>query len=312
VAAVPPDGEYFNGFTCPSSTTCMTVGVQPNHGSGPPPPSLYVTTDGGTTWTVRVMPGAAWSTAELSCSTTTSCVVIEQTEGFTAYVTEDAGRTWTMASLPPGFRGPAGPYSMHCSHDGRCVAVGSSSTAYAGPSAFAYSSDGGRTWQMGNAPSLPSGDGVLSCSDAVHCMAIETAGLQNGLSQVSGVVTTSDGGHTWTATSAQGLSPNTAPQYLTVGALDCVSPTTCLASGQFGGSANFDSNAVTQGVVETTTDGGESWQPESLPTIDHHAIEETSAITCPGGSQVCFVGAFTAGVDSSIVLESHVQAVHSQ
>jgi photosystem II stability/assembly factor-like uncharacterized protein len=313
VAAVPRDGEYFNGFTCPSSTTCMTVGVQLNDGSGPPPPSLYVTTDGGATWAVRVMPGVVWATAALACWTTTSCIVVEQTKGFAAYVTNDAGQTWTSSQLPAGFIGPPDSDSLQCSSDGRCVAMGIGFLAYSADPAFAYSTDGGRVWQLGEAPPVHAGAGsVLSCSDALHCMAVENAGLQNGLTEVRGVVTTSDGGRTWTATSAQGLSPNSAPKYLRIGALVCVSATTCLASGQSGGSATFDSNAVTQGLVAATSDGGQSWHFESLPTIDHHAIQETTSITCPGDSQVCFVGAFTRGLDSSIVLEGHIQAVESQ
>ena len=47
VADVPPDGEYFSGFTCPSSTTCMTVGQQTGEAGGPQPPSLYVTPTAG-------------------------------------------------------------------------------------------------------------------------------------------------------------------------------------------------------------------------------------------------------------------------
>ncbi len=313
VAEVPPDGMYFNGFTCPSSTTCMTVGVLPNDGSGPPPPSLYTTTDGGASWTVRVMPGLVFASAALACWTTTSCIVVEQTEGFAAYVTNDAGQTWTSSQLPAGFIGPSDSDSLQCSSDGRCVAMGIASLAYTADPAFAYSTDGGRVWQLGKAPPVHAGAGsVLSCSDALHCMAIENAGLQNGLTEVRGVVTTSDGGRTWTATSAQGLSPNSAPQYLRIGALVCVSPKMCLASGQSGGSATFDSSAVTQGQVAATSDGGQSWHFESLPTIDHHAIQQTTSITCSGDSQVCFVGAFTGGLDSSIVLESHIQAVESQ
>jgi len=310
VTEVPADGVYFNGFTCPSSTTCMTVGV-PNDSSRPP--SLYATTDSGATWAVRVMPGMVWANASLACWTTTSCVVVEQTEGFTAYVTDDAGRTWTSSRLPAGFVGPAGPDSMQCSSDGRCVAVGIGSLAYSADAAFAYSADGGRVWQLGKAPPLHAGAGpVLSCSDALHCMAIESAGLQNGLSEVRGVVTTSDGGRAWTAASAHGLSPSSAPQYLRISALVCVSPTMCLASGQSGGSATFDSNAVTQGLVAATSDGGQTWRLDSLPTINMHAIQSTTSITCSGDSQVCFVGAFTASLDSSVVLESHIQTVESQ
>jgi photosystem II stability/assembly factor-like uncharacterized protein len=260
------------------------------------------------------MPGVSGlANASLACSTPLSCVVVEQGEGFTAYVTDDAGRSWTRALLPAGFFGPSSSYSMQCASDRRCIAMGIASLAYSAEPAFAYSTDGGRVWQLGKAPPVHAGAGsVLSCSDALHCMAVENAGLQNGLTEVRGVVTTSDGGRTWTAVSAHGLSPGSAPQYLRISALVCVSPTMCLASGQSGGSATFDSNAVTQGVVAETSDGGQSWHFESLPTINQHSIQQTTSITCSGDSQVCFVGAFTAGLESSIVLESHIQAVESQ
>jgi hypothetical protein len=202
---------------------------------------------------------------------------------------------------------------MQCSSDGRCVAVGIASLAYAADPAFAYSADGGRVWQMGEAPPLKAGAvTVLSCSDALHCMAIESAGLQNGLSEVRAVVTTSDGGRTWTATSAHGFIPRSAPQYLRISALDCVSPTTCLASGQSGGNATVDSNAVTHGLVAATSDGGQSWRFESLPTINHHPIQETTSITCSSDALVCFVGGFTGSLESSIVLEGDTHALESQ
>jgi hypothetical protein len=313
VAEVPPDGAYFSGFTCPSSTTCMTVGVLPNEGSAAPPPSLYTTTDGGATWTVRPIPGVVWETAALACWTTASCIVVGQAEGFAAYVTNDAGQAWTSSQLPAGFIGPSDSDSLQCSSDGRCVAMGIASLAYSAAPAFAYSTDGGRMWKLGKAPYIHAGAGsVLSCSDALHCLAVENAGLQNGLVEVRGVVTTSDGGRSWIATSALGLNPNSAPRYLRIGALVCVSSRMCIASGQSGGSATFDSNVATQGLVEVTSNGGQTWHPESLPTINHRTIQQTSTITCSGDSQVCFVGAFTASVASSVILESHIQAVESQ
>jgi photosystem II stability/assembly factor-like uncharacterized protein len=312
VAEVPGDGVYFNGFTCPSPTTCMTVGV-PNDFSGPP--SLYATTDGGATWSIRAMPGiSGLATASLACSTTLSCVVVEQSNTFASFVTGNAGRSWSSSALPPKFFGPAGPESMQCSSDGACVALGLTALTRTADAAIAYSTDGGRVWQMGKTPPLPAGgmSPVLSCSDDLHCMAIESAGLQNGDSEVSGVATTSDGGRTWTTASARGLTPSTAPEYLQLNGLFCVSSTVCLASGQSGGDPAFDSPNVTQGQVAATNDGGRSWHLESLPTINQDAIQSTTSITCSLDSQVCFVGAFTASLDSSVVLESHIQAVGSQ
>jgi photosystem II stability/assembly factor-like uncharacterized protein len=311
VAEVPPDGMSFNGFTCPTSTTCMTVGVLPNEGNGPPPPSFYVTTDGGATWTVRVMPGVVFSTAALACWTATSCVVVEQTESFTAYVTDDAGRSWTSSQLPARFFGPADSDALQCSGDGRCIAMGIASLAYSAEPTFAYSTDGGRTWELGTTPPVHAGAAsVLSCSDALHCTAVENTGVQNGLTEVRGVVTTSDGGRTWTAASAHGLSPGSAPQFLEIGSLACVSPTTCYAAGQSGGSATFNSTVPTLGVVAATSDGGQTWHLESLPTINHHAIGETASITCPS-SQTCFVGGFT-DLDSGVLLERDSRSVNSQ
>ena len=122
--------------------------------------------------------------------------------------------------------------------------------------AFAWRSiDGGRTWSHSWLPSVGTGISSvsgLSCADALQCVGvgIETRGT-NGNRTGGFIVTTSDGGATWTVQT----SPATAAMFL--GSVSCATTQDCWAGG-------LDTDQKT-GTMIATQDGGKSWSPVQIP-----------------------------------------------
>ncbi len=118
-------------ITCPTLQVCFSY--TPNAG-----PTIYATTDGGTTWTNQTYPGA---------------------------------------TPPPGSygQGIGGPTQIDCSSPTTCLAVGSlpaSNIAFS-PSGFAIvTTDGGSTWRQVPLPSWTTTLASVSCGSASSCVAV--------------------------------------------------------------------------------------------------------------------------------------------
>ena len=155
--------------------------------------------------------------------------------------------------------------ALLCATERRCWAVG-----IAGPDAAPSSvatvidatTNGGRTWKAqrvagGSTPQLSS----VSCPTTTECMAVGSNGASLPGSGV--VITTSDGGATW--------SPAAAPQNaLVVSSITCASPTDCTAIVSDG----------TSTWSAYSPDFGHSWQQEgNLPA----GFQPGNDITCIAG-----------------------------
>ena len=191
---------------------------------------------------------------------------------------------------------PSRPYGVSCADAGDCVVVGTTgfSTTPAGSStasgAALYSADGGASWA---AAAVPAGIAVVravSCSDATHCMAVAN-GRSSAATAVAGagpygpstVLTSTDGGRSWTSPGSNGLAP------ADLAAIACPTAADCWATGLGfkGGTA-----APPTGIIESTDDGGATWSTEALPTrasapqqagtgLVDLDIEDVSSISCP-------------------------------
>jgi len=216
--------------SCPSPTFCVALGA---NGIGDIGNSsvLYVTTDGGATWTSESLPGGIDSLSGLSCTSTSTCFASGNAEVTLNGVTEatpavvettDGGMTWQLISS--GITSPGTLSRITCTSTTDCMAVGYIAAGITGTS--------------------------------VNLVAIS--------------LTTTNGGLTWTENQIAGsfISNNTAtsPFLLTV---TCTTGLDCIAGGaSISISIGSPGTVATIGqVIYVTTDGGATWQVASLPTV---------------------------------------------
>ena len=272
-ASLDPGGHIWMGaVSCSTEAVCRVLGFD----DGQRRAFLFTTVDAGITWSSSPMPGPVYEAqAQLSCVAASDCVVLADEpraaggiEGF-SYVTTDGGQSWASSPLPGTFRA----YALQCLRGGLCIAGGQVPSSYRvtnlaaqNRAAIFYSTDGGRTWK--SAAGVPTGRGVgsVSCGDAAHCIAAEGTGQPAGHSVV---IRTDDGGRHWRLT---GSTPVTA----TLESVSCATATRCWASG-FQGSSHHDVAAT----IISSTDGGQTWTSDPLPTLDGSPLRFVGAVTCP-------------------------------
>jgi photosystem II stability/assembly factor-like uncharacterized protein len=285
------DGTYFSGISCPSISTCMAVGILPSAMSHP---QLFRTIDGGRSWTMQQMPGPREIPLALSCSTTLNCTTIglDQTEPAptpVSYFTTDGGQNWTASDLPPNFQ-PSGTSQspLDCFAGGRCIATGSTLSGSPQGSAFMiYSVDGGATWTPAQAPSI-AGSGLMSCANSEHCVSIEMD--FSSFQTVTGELMTNDGGASWAAVSATGLTSNDALTAPWLDSISCPTTSDCWASAHVVSSTCQGScpYAPVQAEMLATTDGGQTWTEQALPAspvaslqyVADYPVDCVSATNC--------------------------------
>jgi large repetitive protein len=276
------------GLACPSSTTCLAVGLSAGSSS---PGRVVESGDGGAVWNTITTFGFTSVTA-VSCGSTSDCVAIQAGNFLT---TDDGGTTWTAAGFPASatFSGLSCPTSTHC------VAVG---LANSEPVVY-FSSDGGNTWTAGSLPSIRYGLAGVACRDALHCYAWDPREA----------VVTGDGGSTWTqvtqpagdlpadvscptaeecvaAGSGGGMlvttdagsdwSPVALPSGVSVvGGVACPTDDVCYAPA-------VDQQQTMIGAVIESSDGGNSWSVEPMPT----STDRPSQVSCVTATECIAVG----------------------
>lgn len=177
-----------------AATTALAVGLAP---SGPRPSVR----SGSTTWQLVADVTDQFSAKDVSfigstlvCPSSTTCLAFGRPDGSAASglvleITTDGGTSWSESSTP----GTLNPTSLTCPGAATCAAL---SSTQAGP-ALVETTDAGETWATEPFPGSFTGvDPSLSCTSALDCVAIASAG--------DGAVTsfvTSDGGQTWASSS---------------------------------------------------------------------------------------------------------------
>lgn len=213
---------------------------------------LAYTTNSGSSWTAMPMPaGAANTSGALSCTSLQSCVSVMTISGQKVIaVTNDGGADWTGHALPAVEDEP--PVDL------ACVAAGSTTDCWgSGTSGIVASTDDGSTWalQLWTAFELFG----IDCPDATHCWAVD---------DINGIVTTSNGGHTWVPLAP----PNPAvDQYNDI---SCADDNHCVAVGS-------------PGAVAVTTNGGSTWTDRSSALPSALSSAKLNAVSCPSVAE-CF------------------------
>jgi photosystem II stability/assembly factor-like uncharacterized protein len=295
------------GISCVDASDCTAVSSTGD---------TLTTTNGGQTWSLTPSASAgsvAWNS--ISCTT-------KQSDGSsgTAKCVEAGSVSW-QNHYGGGYTGNNGtvsttPNRVSCPNTLDCFAVGDGGAIIATTNGNTASynfvgnmEDSGWAAQTSNTTADLSG---ISCIDASNCVAVGTltTEVNSELYTENGeIVTTTDGGSTWTSQAVAGT--NNLYQ------VSCVTSTACIASGSpsyevdatftltkaggtwtatkvsdsgnAGGVSCPDAShcfATTGGGVLATSDGGNTWTTQTVP--DAGAL---NAISCPDAKDCFLAGA---------------------
>jgi hypothetical protein len=289
-AALPDHQQLADGpLSCPTTEMCM--GATSTDGSPDASASgqlhLAVTADGGAHWRIESLTAppsvAQASIDQLACGTAQNCVVQvvgDAVGSGTLLFTIDAGATWSAAdSVAPG--GSAPLFSLRCVPDGSCLGLAPTGSVQepATEGLIAVRSvDGGRTWTS-TSTTMAVGPGVIlmSCADATHCLVTYPSASGGAIT----IATTADGGATWKVTAAAPSWPGIAIS------VSCATDEDCFVSA----AGTTSSGGYDDPVIEATHDGGTTWAPLALPTVDGSPLALVFPLSCPVGDGCIGVGA---------------------
>jgi photosystem II stability/assembly factor-like uncharacterized protein len=195
-----------DAITCANASDCWLAGdVGASEG-------MFGSTDGGKSWTAQ----ASWSegsVSQISCLSKSDCWAAgeragtQMYQGFAAaHKTTNGGRTWSPVDLS-GIKLPNGSPPIHglsgvsCTSAKDCILVGSTT----GPpepakhsGVILVTTNGGSSWSFQRPPSPVDVMGDVWCARGTkRCWATGESVLATGITSSGYVLTTSDGGTTW-------------------------------------------------------------------------------------------------------------------
>jgi hypothetical protein len=281
-ATVPSSFDFadapFSPVSCTAgSRVCVVVtldlsvqGINGTIGHG-----ALVTTDGGASWQGHaIAASSSMDPLAISCPTTKVCWIAgsgPQDQPEVARST-NGGTTWKLATPASWANAPFSwwPNSIDCVSATTCWLAGETANSTQNPE-VAKTTDGGSSWTtFSNLPTVPpdsNGDTYLlngiSCSSASSCVA---GGGVNGGPGPAAVISTTDGGATWSMSADPALA--SVQQVMSLSCLATSGSPVCHAAGfapQVGGP-----------VALTSLDGGATWSV--TPPFD--TTGWLSAISC--------------------------------
>lgn len=175
--------------------------------------------------------------------------------------TEEAGAPviYQGGGAQPGF----GAYNaIACGDTVHCVAAGADG---AGHGVIGTTSDGAASWLN---QTLPAGTPDLiatTCPDITHCLAVGQGAI----------LSSTNGGASWK------MQPPPTPKTTLMG-VTCLSAIVCLSAG----AAVNPTGGAYRGEILRSTDGGTTWNIDSLPT----GTMAMAAVTCPTATACIAVG----------------------
>jgi photosystem II stability/assembly factor-like uncharacterized protein len=249
----PSNSDMFS-IACTSGATCIEVGAGGRERR---------TADGGATWNdVATAPGNNKPLTQIACPSGSICYAVGDRGN--AMKSTDGGQTWAWLASPDG--NPF--YGLSCPSTSTCYAT----DIYAH---VLKTTDGGATWTWQSTPITTPGVGVpgsggpnpfaglmsISCSSVTTCAATGLYVVPSGAGQVlpstdPPIITTTDGGATWTRQmSHAGFTGTTTPAPNYLHGISCLpGTTTCWAVGR-------------NGAIVTTNDLA-TWTPQSSGTTN--------------------------------------------
>jgi len=282
-----PAATHPAGVSCLSQVFCMAVG---SGGAAP-----FADEWDGTSWSALSTP-AVTSSAQLysvSCPSTADCVAVGQqgigTGAGQTLAEQWDGTAWSvLPTANPGSSSTDYFTSVSCVSASWCVAIGLSPQGLLFEETF-----DGSSWSVVSMPSLPQNEPYsVSCTSVTMCVAV-------GQWAPSGSpwepLIEMWNGSAWSVSSTA-PTPGQSQELYDV---DCLSTTSCIATGLI-----YGSNPTTPLVFEYN---GTSWYPVGAPTMPAGSSGALLGVTCLGGWDCVTAGGGTSSgtgalffVDASI------------
>jgi hypothetical protein len=266
----------------PGTSFCLVIGELDNLGY-----TTIVTRDAGANWQhYNTFPANMAYPSAVSCPTTTVCWLVGYTYSYTPGVAEstDGGQTWTDMSSG-NWSTSQQLWSIDCVNASTCWVAGNDQSKAGWTPVVSETTDGGADWtSFSNLPTFTpyTQNGTyqltaISCTSALDCVAGGGLNESDGLAQI---ISTTDGGATWTLSTDPTLAG--LQQILSLSCLNGSNGLpTCYAAA--------DALAAAGPVVISSTDGGATWG--GMETYDNTGW--MSSISCPDASHCWAAGGGT-------------------
>ena len=235
--------------------------------------SLYVTTDGGYTWTMTSpIPLDEPQLNRSSCSSISTCAVLGTQTGAngvpvpTFAITTDSGQTWHTSAFPLP-RGMASPHygALSCTDGFKCIAIVNTRSPSL-VSTTMHTLNGGLTWSQGGTLRGNYGGYAMTCTSNGHCIALTQPSIVRNAPIVA--IRSLDWGQTWRAGSPLAVQGGMQK-------VSCGDPAHCLVV--IAGGRTYQ--------IDTTSDGGNTWNSSGPPS---GWLNFPTAVDCANGKE-CWI-----------------------
>lgn len=270
-------------LSCPTAQTCFSA-----LGTG-----LLETSDGFAHYRFQpvILPSGLSDeqVEQVGCSTAQQCVadVVLTGNRQTFFYSDDGGATWQAASAPV-FSFPDQVQQVRCAPGGACVAGVTGGTESDPTVAALSSTDGGRSWTMSPAYSVPNlQTSTVACGDARNCL----VGGGNGTDHLAWIHVTAKGR---ISVRVQAFPKGWAATGITV---SCATGRDCFVETTHSGGA----------AIEATRDGGLTWRSLGTPMAPAVPGDEAAFLSCPVPAGCIAIANDPSGAQQTWVVLSNLQ-----
>jgi photosystem II stability/assembly factor-like uncharacterized protein len=209
----------------------------------------------------------------ISCPSVSVCFAVGTNTSNQTIIKQSSngGATWVELS---GAASGQSLGAISCPDAEHCLAVGGTSDN------TLSTNDGGTSWSAGTIPTSPEAATSVTCTNDQDCWATESGTYSTSSTEV---FITTDGGTTWDSSSAISTAPSGAvnPGLTSV---TCPTASECLAVGDdtLWYNPGPPSLPVPElyGILSTSTDGGMTWQTQTLPFSFAYGVSCLASTSC--------------------------------